>query len=70
MEAKLGDHVRGGEPQTYKMAFPTAGGARNCPVKGYWGQAATRTAMWVLFLHWHFWGIVIIPKKGNLPHPR
>ena len=22
------------EPHTYKMAFPTAGGPRNCPIKG------------------------------------
>ena len=35
----------GGEPRTYRMAFPTDGGTQNCPIEGCPGQAATRTAM-------------------------
>ena len=60
----------GGDPYTYTMAFPTAGGARNCLVKGCWGQAATQTAMQVQFFHRHVQYTVIILEDGNLPHPR
>ena len=58
------------EPQTYKIYFPTAGGARNCPVKGCQVWAATRTAMKVHFLHRHVRYTIIILEEGNLPHPR
>ena len=60
----------GGEPHTYNMDFPTAGGTRNFPVKGCWGRVATRTAMRVQFFHWHVRDTVIILEEGNLPHPR
>ena len=39
----------GEEPQTYRMAFLTAGGPRNCPVEGCPGRAAMRTEMQVQF---------------------
>ena len=35
----------GGEPITYKIAFPNAGGPRNFPVKGCQERAATQTVM-------------------------
>ena len=55
-----GTTVPGGEPQTYKMDFPTAGVPRNCPIKMCRVQASTRTAMQVHFLHQHVWDTVII----------
>ena len=59
----------GGEPQTYRMAFPTKGGPWSCPVEGCTGRAGTRTAMWMQFFNRHFRYIVIILDEGNLPHP-
>ena len=67
---KLDTTAPGGEPQTYKMAFPNAGGARNCLVKGCQGRVATRTEMRVQFLHQYFMGTVIILEEGNLPNPQ
>ena len=51
------------------MAFPIAGGLRNCSIRGCMGQAATRTAMRVHFFHQHVRDTVIIVEEGNLPHP-
>ena len=50
----------GGEPCTYKMAFPTSGGPRNCPIEGCWERAATRMVMRFNFFHRHFRDTVII----------
>ena len=59
----------GGEPHTYNMDFPTAGGTRNFLVKGCWGRVATRTAMRVQFFHRNVRDTVIILEEGNLPPP-
>ena len=50
----------GGDPQTYRLDFPTKGGSRNCPVEGCPGRAGTRTTMQMHFCSRHFWDIVII----------
>ena len=55
----------GEEPQTYRMAFPTAGDPRSCPVEGCPGRATTSTAMQV-----HVRDTVVILEEINLPHPR
>ena len=60
----------GGEPQTYRMALPTKGGPRSCPVEGFPGQVGTRTSMRMHFFSRHVRDIVIILEEGNLPHPR
>ena len=60
----------GGEPQTYRMAFPNKGGPRSCPVEGCPGWAGTRTAMRMQFFNRYVQDIVIILEEGNLPHPR
>ena len=60
----------GEEPWTYRIAFPTTGGPRSCPIEGCTGQAATRMAMRVYFLHQPVRDTVIILKEVNLPHPR
>ena len=59
----------GGEPRTYKMYFLTAGGPRNCPVKGFRGRSTTRTSMWVHFLHQHVQYTLTMLLEGNFPHP-
>ena len=59
----------GEEPRTYCMAFPAKGGPRSCPVEGCPGQAATRAAMRVHFLHRHVQDTLVILKEGNPPHP-
>ena len=51
------------------MDLPTAGGARNFPVKVFRGRSETRTAMQVHFLHRHFWDTMIMLEDGNLSHP-
>ena len=58
----------GEEPRTYLMAFLAKGGPWICPVEGCPGQAATRTAMQVHFMHRHFLDIVVILEEGNPPH--
>ena len=60
----------GGEPNTYRVEFPTKGGTRECPVEGCLGRAGTRTAMRVHFWRRHFRDVVIILEEENLPHPR
>ena len=60
----------GGEPQTYRLDFPTKGGPQSCPVEGCPGQAGTRTAMQMHFCNRHVWDVVIILEEGNIPHPR
>ena len=50
--------------------FPNCRVLRNCPVEGYQGRAAMRTAIQLHFLHRHFRDNVIIPEEGNLPHPK
>ena len=57
--------VPGGEPSTYMMAVLTAGGPRNCPIEGFPGRAATRTAMRVHFFHRHVQDTVIILEDGS-----
>ena len=59
----------GGEPQTYKIASPTAGGKRNCTFKGCQGRAVTRMKIQVHFLHRNYRDTVIILEEGNPPHP-
>ena len=53
-----------------RMDLPTAEGLRKCPFEGCRGQAETRTAMRVQFLHIHVRDTVIILEEENLPHPR
>ena len=60
----------GGDPRTYRMAFPTKGGPRSCPVKGCLGRVGTQTVMRMHFCSRHVRDIVIILEEGNLPHPR
>ena len=60
----------GMEPTTYRIEFPTKGGARECSVEGCPGRAGTRTAMKVHFWRRHVQDAVIILEEGNLPHPR
>ena len=55
-----GTTAPGREPLTYKMAFPTVRGTRNCPAEGCWGQAVTWTAVRVQFFHRHVQDTVII----------
>ena len=52
------------------MAFPSKGGLQSFPVERCLGQAATRKAIQVHFLHWHVLDTVVILEEGNLPHPR
>ena len=59
----------GEELRTYCMVFPDRGGEWSCPVKGFPGQAAARTAMRVHFLHRHVLDTVIILEEINLPRP-
>ena len=59
----------GEETRTYRMTFPAKGGPRSCPVEGCLGQAATRTAMQVHFLHRHVQDTVVILEEGKPPHP-
>ena len=60
----------GSGPQTFRLTFPEKGGPRNCPVEGFPGRVATRTAMQVHFLHRHVLDTVVILEEGNLPHLR
>ena len=60
----------GEEPRTYLMAFPAKVGPQSCPVEGCPVRAATRTVMWVHFLHQHVLDTVIILEEGNLSHQR
>ena len=57
-------------PRTYKMSFLDKGGRRRCPVERYPGMLATRTAMWVHFLHQHVHDTVVMLEEGNLSLPR
>ena len=57
------------ELRMYRISFLTAGGARNCPVEGCPGRAATSMAMRVHFFHRNVQDTVIILEEGNLPHP-
>ena len=58
----------GEKPWTYRMAFPTVGGPRSCPVEGCPGQAAKRT-MRVNVLHWHVQDTVVILEEEKTPNP-
>ena len=60
----------GDEPRTYQMAVLANTGPQSCPVEGCLGQAATRTAMRLNFLHRNVLVTVVILDKGNIPHPR
>ena len=66
----LGASATGGEPPTYRMAFPTKGGPRSCPAEGCPGRAGTRTATRMNFFNRHVRDILIILEEGNLPHPQ
>ena len=61
--------AKGEEPRIYCMAFPAKGGPWICPVEGFPGRLATKTAMQVHFLHRHFMDTVVILEEVNLPHP-
>ena len=50
----------GRDPRTYKMAFPTLGVPRNCPIKWCRGRTVTRMATRVHFIHRNFRDNVII----------
>ena len=69
-EKSLGVSATGGDPQTYRMVFPTKGGPWSCPVEGCPGWAGTRTAMQMHFCNRNVWDIMIILEEGKLPHPR
>ena len=69
-EKSLGVSATGGDPQTYRMVFPTKGGPWSCPVEGCPGRAGTRTVMQMQFCNRHVRDIVIILEEGNLQHPR
>ena len=60
----------GAGPWTFRMTFPEKGGPRNCLVAGLLGRVATRTAMWVHFLHRHVFNNVMILEEGNSSHKR
>ena len=55
-------------PRTYRMEFTAKGVPRSCPVEVCPGQAATRTAMRLHFLHQHVLETVVNLEEGNLPH--
>ena len=52
------------------MAFPAKVGQRSCPVNGFPGQAATRMAMRVHFMHRHVLDTVVILEEVDIPHTR
>ena len=60
----------GDRPQKFRTAFLAKGGPQSCPVEGCPGRAATRTEIWVHFLHRHVLGTVVILEERNLPNPR
>ena len=60
----------GGDPQTYRLDFPTKGGMGGCPVEVCPGQVGTRTEMRIHFCNRHVRDIVIILEERNLPNPR
>ena len=62
--------VTGEDPRTYCMDFLSKGDPRSCSVEGCPGQAATRTAIRVHFIHLHVLYTVVILEEGNIPHPR
>ena len=65
------DHIgRGDWTPDYRMSFPSKGGPRKFPVAGGPGRVATRTEMWVHFVHQHVLDTVVILEEGNFPHPR
>ena len=49
-----------GEPNIYRIDFPTKGGTRELPVEGCPGRAGTRTAMRVHFWRRHVRDVIII----------
>ena len=57
----------GAVPKTFRMVFPVKGGLRSCPVEGYPGRVAKRTAMRVHFLQLHVLDTVVILEEGNHP---
>ena len=60
----------GAGPRTFRMTFLAKGGPWNCPVEGCPVRVATRTAMWVHFLHEHVLDTIVILEEGNFPHLR
>ena len=60
----------GSGPQSYRMSFPAKGVLQKCPVAGFPGRVATRTSMWVHFVHRHVLDTLVILEEGNSPHPR
>ena len=59
-----------GDSRTYRMAFTTTGGTRNCPVKGCPVRAATSKAMQINFFPWNIRDTILILEEGNPPHTR
>ena len=59
----------GARPRTFQMAFPEKEGPQSFLVKGCTDRAATRTEMWVQFLHQNVLETVVILEEGNPPYP-
>ena len=59
----------GAGPRTFQMNNPAKGGPWSCPVEGCLGRVATRTAMWVHFLHRHVLDTVVILEEGKFGIP-
>ena len=58
--------VRGNDPRTNRMLFPTMVGPRHFPVEGCSGRAATRTSIRVHLFNWHVRETMVILEEGNL----
>ena len=69
-ENPLGVSATGGDPQTYRMAFPAKGGPRSFPVEGCPVRTGKWTVMRMHFCNRNVWDIMIILEEGKLPHPR
>ena len=57
-------------PQSCRMSFPAKGGPQKFPVEGCPEIVATRTAIWVHFVHLHVLDTVVILEEGNFSHPQ
>ena len=51
------------------MSFPAKGGPQRCLVEGCPGKLATRTEMWVHFVHRHVLDTMVMLEERNFPHP-
>ena len=59
-----------GEPQSYKISFPSAASPQECSVNGYQGRADTWTGICMNFLQHNIRGTVIIVEEDNLLQPQ